>query len=170
MVLVRARRSPVQASDRSIGAFEQCVMAISDIGRKSVSCRHACGSPSSGNVVAYQAASEAARHDRALYPARVSKPPVGPQWIHEIKHDGHHLIARKREGRVRLFTRKGFDWTERYPLISAAIAALAPASVTIDGEAVWCDGDGLAIFDKLHSRAHDGEVIQPIPPTRPQQV
>ena len=39
------------------------------------------------------------------------------------------------------------------------MAALAPASATIDGEAVWCDGEGLAIFDKLHSRAHDGEVI-----------
>jgi hypothetical protein len=45
-------------------------------------------------------------------PTRASKPPVGPQWIHEIKH--YRLIARKREGRVRLFTRNGFDWTERY--------------------------------------------------------
>jgi ATP-dependent DNA ligase len=37
------------------------------------------------------------------------------------------------------------------------VAALDPASATIDGEAVWCDGEGLAIFDK-HSRAHVGEV------------
>jgi bifunctional non-homologous end joining protein LigD len=35
-------------------------------------------------------------------PTRASKPPVGPQWIHEIKHDGYRLIARKRDGRVRL--------------------------------------------------------------------
>ena len=91
-------------------------------------------------------------------PTRAAKPPVGPQWIHEIKHDGYRLIARKRDGRVRLFTRNGFDWTERYPRVSAAVAALAPASVTIDGEAVWCDGAGLAVFDKLHSRAFDGEV------------
>jgi hypothetical protein len=40
-------------------------------------------------------------------PTRAAKPPVGPQWIHEIKHDGHRLIARKRDGRVRLFTRRG---------------------------------------------------------------
>src|SRR5580704_4140797 len=59
-------------------------------------------------------------------PTRVSKPPVGPQWIHEIKHDGYRLIARKRGGRVRLFTRRGFDWTERYPRISKAVAALRP--------------------------------------------
>ena len=91
-------------------------------------------------------------------PSRATKPPAGPQWIHEIKHDGYRLIARKRDGRVRLFTRNGFDWSDRYPRISEAVAALRTASATIDGEAVWCDGKGLAIFDKLHSRAHDGEV------------
>jgi bifunctional non-homologous end joining protein LigD len=40
-------------------------------------------------------------------PTLASKPPVGPQWIHEIKHDGYRLIARKRDGRLRLFTRRG---------------------------------------------------------------
>jgi bifunctional non-homologous end joining protein LigD len=92
-------------------------------------------------------------------PTRATKPPVGPQWIHEIKHDGYRLIGRKRDGRVRLFTRNGFDWTDRYPLICAAVAALRTASAVIDGEAVWCDGTGLAIFDKLHSRAYDEHVI-----------
>jgi ATP-dependent DNA ligase len=57
-------------------------------------------------------------------PTLVSKPPEGPQWIHEIKHDGYRLIARKQDGRVRLFTRRGYDWTERYPLIAKALAAL----------------------------------------------
>jgi hypothetical protein len=49
----------------------------------------------------------------------------------------------------------GFDWTERYPAIPEAAAALDAASAVIDGEAVWCDAEGLAIFDKLHSRAYD---------------
>jgi bifunctional non-homologous end joining protein LigD len=75
-------------------------------------------------------------------PTAVSKPPVGPQWIHEIKHDGYRLIARKREGRVRLFTRRGFDWTDRYPLIRKAVAALRAASVTIDGETVLAGFEG----------------------------
>jgi ATP-dependent DNA ligase len=92
-------------------------------------------------------------------PTAVSKPPVGPQWIHEIKHDGYRLIVRKREGRVRLFTRRGYDWSERYPRISAALAALGTASATIDGEAVFCAGAGVAVFDKLHSRAYDDQVI-----------
>jgi ATP-dependent DNA ligase len=92
-------------------------------------------------------------------PTAVAKPPVGPQWIHEIKHDGYRLIARKRDGRVRLFTRRGFDWTERYPRISEAVAALPTASAVVDGEAVCCDEAGVAVFDKLHSRAHDDQVF-----------
>src|ERR1019366_6865791 len=72
---------------------------------------------------------------------------------HEIKHDGYRLIARKREGRVRLFTRNGFDWSDRYPRISEAVAALRALQAVLDGEAVWCDRAGLALFDKLHSRA-----------------
>jgi bifunctional non-homologous end joining protein LigD len=91
-------------------------------------------------------------------PTLVSKPPEGAQWIHEIKHDGYRLIARKRDNRVRLFTRRGCDSTDRYPLISAAVAALRAPSATIDGEAVWCDGAGLAIFDKLHSRTQDEQI------------
>jgi bifunctional non-homologous end joining protein LigD len=92
-------------------------------------------------------------------PTRASKPPVGPQWIHEIKHDGYRLIARKRDDRVHLFTRRGYDWTDRYPLIRAAVAALRTSSATIDGEAVCCDDAGVAVFEKLHSRAHDGEAF-----------
>ena len=70
-------------------------------------------------------------------PTTARKPPVGPQWIHEIKHDGYRLIVCRRGDRVRLFTRRGYDCTERYPLIVAAAAAL-PADAIIDGEVVVC--------------------------------
>jgi hypothetical protein len=92
-------------------------------------------------------------------PTRASKPPAGPQWIHKIKHNGYRLIARKRDGRVQLFTRNGFDWTERYPLIREAVTGLRVSALVIDGEAVFCDGDGVANFEKLHSRAYDGQVF-----------
>jgi hypothetical protein len=49
---------------------------------------------------------------------------VGPQWVHEIKHDGYRLIVCRRGGRARLFTRRGYDWFDRYPLIRAAAEAL----------------------------------------------
>jgi hypothetical protein len=48
---------------------------------------------------------------------RGTKVPAGPDWIHEIKHDGYRLIVQREGKRVRLFTRNGHDWTDRYPLI-----------------------------------------------------
>jgi bifunctional non-homologous end joining protein LigD len=92
-------------------------------------------------------------------PTRVDKPPVGPDWIHEIKHDGYRLIVRKKDDRVRLFTRRGYDWTDRFPLIREAVAALRPAVLVLDGEAVCCDPDGTANFEKLHSQAHNDQVF-----------
>jgi ATP-dependent DNA ligase len=91
-------------------------------------------------------------------PTLATKPPVGPQWIHEIKHDGYRMLACRRGGRVRLFTRRGYDWTDRYPLIRSATQAL-PVDATVDGEAVICDANGLADFERLHSREHDRQAI-----------
>jgi bifunctional non-homologous end joining protein LigD len=92
-------------------------------------------------------------------PTRADTPPVGPDWIHEIKHDGYRMIVWKKDGRVRLFTRRGYDWTDRYPLIREAVAALRPGALVLDGEAVCCDSDGVADFEKLHSQAHNGRVF-----------
>jgi bifunctional non-homologous end joining protein LigD len=85
--------------------------------------------------------------------------PCGPQWVHEIKHDGYRLIVRKDTNRVRVFTRRGFDWTDRYPAIRVALKLLRARSVTIDGEGVCCGKDGLSDFDKLHSQAYDDDVF-----------
>jgi bifunctional non-homologous end joining protein LigD len=79
------------------------------------------------------------------------KAPSGPEWIHEIKHDGYRLIGVRRGNRVRLFTRRGYDWTNRFPKISEALMSLKAESVTIDGEAVICGPDGISDFDKLHN-------------------
>jgi ATP-dependent DNA ligase len=46
-------------------------------------------------------------------------PPSGDGWIHEIKHDGY-----RRGGRIRLFARRGFDWTSRFPWIVESAARL----------------------------------------------
>jgi hypothetical protein len=53
-------------------------------------------------------------------PSRAPKPPSGPDWVHEVKHDGYRLIVRRDGETVRLFTRRGHDWTDRYPAIAAA--------------------------------------------------
>ena len=63
--------------------------------------------------------------------------PDGPQWAHEIKHDGYRMICRRDGDRVRVFSRNGLDWTDRLPRVAAARAALRVTSVTINGEP-WC--------------------------------
>jgi bifunctional non-homologous end joining protein LigD len=71
-------------------------------------------------------------------------------WLHENKHDGYRLIAWREGDRVRLFTRRGYDWTDRFPAIAAAALRLNAQSFTIDGEAVVAGRDGIAGFDKIH--------------------
>ncbi len=85
--------------------------------------------------------------------------PVGRDWVHEIKHDGYRLMVRRQGARVRLFTRRGFDWSHRFPLIVEAAGALRVSSISIDGEAVVCGDDGVSDFDRLHSQGWDGAVF-----------
>jgi ATP dependent DNA ligase domain len=76
-------------------------------------------------------------------PIRAAKPPAGPGWVHEVKHDdGYRLIVRRDGLAVRLFTRNGYDWTERYSAIAAAASKLLAKSFILDGEAVVCGADG----------------------------
>lgn len=84
--------------------------------------------------------------------------PVGPDWIHEIKHDGYRLIVQREDKRVRLLTRNGYDWTDRYPLIVEAALRNRSRSFVIDGEAVLLGVDGISDFNGLHSRRHNDEV------------
>jgi bifunctional non-homologous end joining protein LigD len=72
-------------------------------------------------------------------PTKTDKLPSGSQWLHEIKHDGFRIIARKDGERVRLFSRPGNDFTHRFPLIVETLARLRARSCIIDGEAVACD-------------------------------
>ena len=51
--------------------------------------------------------------------------PIGPQWAYEIKHDGFRFICSREGDRVRVFSRRGHDWTDRVPRIAEALAALA---------------------------------------------
>jgi bifunctional non-homologous end joining protein LigD len=92
-------------------------------------------------------------------PSRADRPPSGPGWVHEIKHDGFRMMVRRDAAGVRLLTRRGSDWTQRYPLIAAAVDALSVRSCLIDGEAIACGDDGLPAFDRLRYRRHDASVF-----------
>jgi ATP-dependent DNA ligase len=92
-------------------------------------------------------------------PTRAVKPPAGPGWVHEIKHDGYRLQVRRVGDQVRLFTRRGYDWSGRYPSIAVTATLLRARSFTIDGEAVVCGPDGVAVFDALHRRGTVSEAM-----------
>ena len=91
-------------------------------------------------------------------PTKALQPPTGDAWLHEIKHDGFRVIARKEGGRVRLYSRPGNDLTDRFPLVGA-LAQLRSRSCIIDGEAVCCGDDGVPSFDRIRYRRHDAAVF-----------
>jgi bifunctional non-homologous end joining protein LigD len=75
--------------------------------------------------------------------------PAGPGWGHEVKFDGYRLQLRLAKGRVKLLTRKGLDWTERFPALAREAAALADCIV--DGELVAYGAKGEPSFDALQA-------------------
>jgi bifunctional non-homologous end joining protein LigD len=90
-------------------------------------------------------------------PMTAPSPPSGRMWLHEMKHDGLRIIARKDDRAVRLYGRSGEELSLRFPLIRAALAWLP--SCTIDGEAMVCDDDGNASFALLERRLRDQRVF-----------
>jgi ATP-dependent DNA ligase len=92
-------------------------------------------------------------------PSSAPQAPSGEEWLHEIKHDGFRIIARKNGERVRLYSRPGNDLTDRFPLIVEALAKLGSQSCIIDGEAVACGDDGISSFDRIRCRHHDASVF-----------
>jgi bifunctional non-homologous end joining protein LigD len=82
-------------------------------------------------------------------PTLVQKVPDGDGWLHELKHDGFHILAFKDGERVRLWSRNGRDWSSEFVAITAAMRALPFERIMFDGEAVAHCLDGLPDFHKL---------------------
>ena len=81
----------------------------------------------------------------------VDEPPEGKHWIHEIKHDGYRSQVVVERGEARVFTRNGYDWSDRYPSIVRAAANLRCQSAIIDGETIVQNGNGASDFEALSS-------------------
>jgi len=102
--------------------------------------------------------------------------PTGSAWLHEIKYDGYRALVAVADGRARVFTRTGLDWTDRFAAVAQAAAAI-PGTALLDGEVV-AEKDGrpdfstlkdaiasggamrFLAFDLLH---RDGEDLAPLP-------
>lgn len=109
----------------------------------------------------------------------VDAPPDGPDWLHETKYDGYRALIACGGGTSVVYTRSGHDWTDKFPEVAQAAAALTVDAALIDGEIVALDaagnpsfsalqdaisagGSGLSLFafDLLH---HDGADLRPLP-------
>ena len=82
-------------------------------------------------------------------PTATETAPAGGGWLHEIKHDGYRLQAHLENGRVKLFSRQGLDWTERFPVVVPALAEVPAKVAIIDGEVVVQTAAGVASFAML---------------------
>lgn len=80
--------------------------------------------------------------------AAVDDAPRGADWIHEIKVDGYRLMAYLKDGKVKLLTRNGHNWTHRFPELAAELGNIKP-DVVLDGEATVLSRDGSTSFRKL---------------------
>jgi bifunctional non-homologous end joining protein LigD len=78
-----------------------------------------------------------------------ARPPAGPGWAHEIKFDGYRMQLRIADGEASLLTRKGLDWSEKFPAIVAAGAGLGDG--VLDGEVVALDHTGAPDFAALQA-------------------
>jgi bifunctional non-homologous end joining protein LigD len=87
----------------------------------------------------------------------VDTPPDGEQWLHEMKFDGYRLLAFVDGPNVRLLTRTGQDWTDRFPSVRAAVAALGVPRAVLDGEVVVLRPDGTSDFQLLQNLVDRGE-------------
>jgi bifunctional non-homologous end joining protein LigD len=98
------------------------------------------------------------KHVEFCIPTAKKVVPSGHDWFHEVKYDGYRVRLERDGNRVRLFSKGGNDWTDRYPWIVETALKLRRTQFILDGEAVVLGVDGISDFNALHSRKEDHEV------------
>ena len=86
----------------------------------------------------------------------VAQSPSGDDWLHEIKFDGYRIMCRLEEGGARLLTRRGVDWTSRFPTLLGSIRSVPARSAILDGEVVFMGQDGRTSFSQLARALQSG--------------
>lgn len=89
-------------------------------------------------------------------PTLVDAAPSGDEWLHELKFDGYRLIGLKDDDTVRLITRRGNDWTDRFPAAAEAIQRLPERQLIVDGEIVALNREGISDFQALQNAMKSG--------------
>jgi bifunctional non-homologous end joining protein LigD len=89
--------------------------------------------------------------------ALVTEAPDGDIWLHELKLDGYRIHARLENGRAKLLTRRGNDWTVKYPFVARAISSLPAQSAYLDGELCGVLSDGRTTFNLIQNAMETGD-------------
>ena len=79
----------------------------------------------------------------------VDKPPVGDEWLHELKFDGYRMICHLNRGQASFWSRNGKDWTEKFPNLAESLKSLPLTTAILDGEVVIVDKQGRSSFQQL---------------------
>jgi bifunctional non-homologous end joining protein LigD len=79
----------------------------------------------------------------------VDQPPEGDGWIHEVKLDGYRAQLIVQDGKARVYTRNGHDWSAKFWPIGLAAQALPCRSAIIDGEIIVCEDRGASDFNAV---------------------
>src|SRR5580704_6762114 len=87
----------------------------------------------------------------------IKAPPEGDGWLHEIKLDGYRMHARLDGGRVQILTRRGLNWTAKYPTIAETISGVPTRNAYLDGELCGVLPDGHTAFNLIQNATETGE-------------
>lgn len=87
----------------------------------------------------------------------VDAPPEGDEWVHEVKYDGYRILAAVGGGEVRIYTRRGLDWTDKFLPLIRPLLDLPMSSALFDGEVAVADKDGRTDFGALQDRMAEGQ-------------
>jgi ATP-dependent DNA ligase len=99
-------------------------------------------------------------------PTLVAFPPTGLGWLHEMKHDGFRILARKQGERVDVWSRRGILFNDRFPNIAEAVGALPVRDALIDGEAVT-PGRPFRLRRPAHQGGRRASVVRRLRPAQP---
>src|SRR5258708_33503116 len=141
---------------RTLGWRKRCGEPPERIGRRQLEPGLSCSELS----MAFQRRKPAAIGAKAPFPGfiepelatSIDKVPSGKRWIHEIKFDGYRVQVHLRDAAVKVFTRRGHDWTNRFRKIASDALHVNAGSAIIDGEVVVPALDGTTGFSLLHNQ------------------
>lgn len=87
-----------------------------------------------------------------MLPTLKKEPPTGMGWIHEVKFDGYRVQIHRNGPNVRIYSRNGHDFTERYPAIARNILKIPTKQFIVDAELTAINSDGAPDFGALLMR------------------